>query len=103
MATKTLAAALAAAITVTACAAPSQPFLDQARKDCQSGDQSACGRIGELQAQVNYEREKQSEQAAAAALAIVGGLAAGAAAYGAATAPTYYYTPVVVLCGRHYC
>ena len=92
-----------AVVTLAACVAPSQPFLDQARKDCQAGSQNACGRIGELQAQVNYEHEKQSEQAAAVALGLLGAVAAGAAAYGAATTPTYYVTPTVVVCGRYYC
>jgi hypothetical protein len=80
---------LAVVIGLTACAAPSQPFLDQARGDCQFGNQDACRRVSGLQAQVNYEHAQQSEKVAAGLLLGLGALVAGAAAGYAASQPTY--------------
>jgi hypothetical protein len=98
MAIKTLSASIALVMTVAACSAPSQPFLDQARIGCTQGDHSACQQVPSLQAQVNFEQQQQSERAAAVALGILGAAAAGAAAYSAARTPVYY-TPVVVCRG----
>jgi hypothetical protein len=99
MATRTLSASVALLIGLAACAAPSQPFLDQARTGCATGDQSACHSIAGLQAQVNYEHQQQSEKVAAGILLGLGAAAAGAAAGYAASHPTYYYTPVVICRG----
>ena len=96
MATRTLTASLALVIGLAACAAPSQPFLDSARSMCASGNQTQCGMISGLQAQVNAEHQQQSEKVAAGILLGLGAAAAGAAAGYAASHPTYYYTPVVV-------
>ena len=88
------AAVLCAAMTLAACAAPSQPYLDNARALCTSGDQASCGQIPQFQAQVDAEH---NQQAAAVAIGIAGGLAAVAvgagAAYGAARP---VYQPVIV-------
>jgi peptidoglycan/LPS O-acetylase OafA/YrhL len=97
MATRILPAILAA-VSLAACAAPSQPFLDQARSSCTAGDQTACGSVAGLQAQVNYEHQVQSQEAAAGVAAVLGALAVGAAAGYAATRPVYY-EPVVVCRG----
>ena len=100
MATRTVTASLALVIGLAACAAPSQPFLDQARIDCTAGDQSACRQVPSLQAQVNYEHQQQSEKVATGILLGLGAAAAGAAAGYAATHPApVYYTPVVVCRG----
>ena len=99
MATRILPAVLAAVTGLSACAAPSQPFLDQARIECGYGSQSACQRVSGLQAQVNYEQQQQSEKVAAGLLLGLGAIAAGAAAGYSASQPTYYYTPVYVCRG----
>jgi hypothetical protein len=97
MATKTLAAALAATLLVTACAAPTQPFLDNARTACAAGNQDQCGQIPNLQAQVNAEHNEQASKVAAGFVAVLGAAALGAAAGYAASHPApVYYEPVIV-------
>jgi hypothetical protein len=83
-------AVVAVIVGLSACTAPSQPFLDQARTDCQFGHQDACRRVSGLQAQVNYEHAQQSERVASGLLLGLGALAAGAAAGYAASQPTTY-------------
>ena len=99
MATRIIPTALALVVGLTACAAPSQPYLDSARAQCSTGDQVSCGQIPQLQSQVNAEH---NEQAGKVALGVLGGLAiVAAAAAGVAAAanpPTYYY-PVIVCRG----
>jgi hypothetical protein len=90
-------AALAIALGLTACVAPSQPFLDNARTICSSGDQVSCGQVPMYQAQVNAEHSEQAAEVAAGILAGIGAAAAGAAAgYAAAHPAPVYYAPVVI-------
>jgi len=93
-------ATLATLLAVTACAAPSQPYLDAVQAGCSTGDQVACGRVAPLQAQVNAEHNQQAAQVAAGFLAVLGAAAAGAAAGYAASRPVYvapvYSAPVIV-------
>jgi hypothetical protein len=82
---------------VTACAAPSQPFLDQARIGCAGGNQGQCGEIPALQTQVNAEHNEQASKVAAGFVAVLGAAALGAAAGYAASHPApVYYEPVIV-------
>jgi hypothetical protein len=97
--TPCIAAVLAVVMGLTACSAPTQPFLDQARIECGYGSQDACRRVSGLQAQVNYEQQQQSEKVAAGLLLGLGAIAAGAAAGYSASQPTYYYQPVYVCRG----
>jgi hypothetical protein len=99
MATRTVTASIALVIGLAACTAPSQPFLDQLRTQCSTGDQGACAGIPSAQAQVNYEHSEQASKVAAGLLLGLGAVAAGAAAGYSAAHPTYYYTPVVVCRG----
>ena len=90
-------AAIATLLTVTACAAPSQPYLDAVQAGCVKGDQVACGRVPVLQAQVNTEHSQQAAQVATGFLAVLGAAAMGASAGYAASHPApVYYAPVVV-------
>ena len=98
MATKTLPAIAAAALLLTACVAPSQPYLDQARTSCTTGDQDACRQVPGLQAEVNLEHQQQSEQAGSVALGVLAVVAGAALGFAEANAPVY--TPVVV-CRRN--
>lgn len=94
---KTSCVSLALAVGLAACAAPSQPYLDNARTLCAGGDQTSCGQVPQFQAQVNAEH---ADQAGKVALGILGGLAlvAGAAAAGYSAAHPVYDPPVVVVC-----
>jgi hypothetical protein len=97
MAMSKLAAALAATLLVTACAAPSQPFLDNANRLCTSGDQVSCQQVPGFQAQVNAEHNEQASKVAAGFVAVLGAAALGAAAGYAASHPApVYYEPVIV-------
>ena len=96
MATKHIAAAVAATLLVTACAAPSQPFLDQAQAQCLTGDQNACRQVPSLQAQVTHGHNQQAAEVATGFLAVLGAAAMGAAAGYAASQPVYVQP--VVLC-----
>ena len=87
-------AALALVVGLAACAAPSQPYLDDARAMCTSGHPDYCAQIPALQAQVNVEHQQQAAQAALA----IGALAVGAAAGYAASRPVYYRPDVVIVC-----
>jgi len=92
-------ATLATLLAVTACAAPSQPYLDGVRAGCAKGIQAACEQVAPLQAQVNAEHNQQAAEVATGFLAVLGAAAAGAAAGYAASHPVYV-TPVypVVVC-----
>jgi hypothetical protein len=90
---RTLAFSVALAVTLTACATPSTPYLNDAINQCGQGNDRACANVPVLQAQVAQERA-QAAQAASAALVI--GLTSAAAIYSAShPAPTYN---VVVVC-----
>jgi hypothetical protein len=92
-----MSAALALLLGVTACAAPSQPFLDSARINCASGNQMSCSQVPALQAQVNEEHAQQSREVGLGILAVLGAAAAGASAGYAASHPVYQ--PVYVCRG----
>jgi hypothetical protein len=93
--------ALALLLGATACVAPSQPYLDNARSLCASGDQVSCGQIPQFQAQVNAEHNEQAAKVATGFLAVLGAAAVGAAAGYAASHPVYS-PPVVYVC-RYNC
>jgi hypothetical protein len=97
-------AALATLLAVTACAAPSQPYLDEVQAGCSKGIQAACVQVPQFQAQVNAEHSQQAANVATGFLAVLGAAAMGAAAGYAATRPVYvapaYSAPVVVCCFR---
>jgi hypothetical protein len=78
----------AAALLLSACAAPSQGLLDQTRLACSMGMAEACGYIPIVQAQVTSE---QNQQAAAVGLALLG--VAAIAADAALSDPYCCYTP----------
>jgi len=91
-------AALALAVCVTACGAvPSQPYLDDARVTCTSGNQAACATMPALQSRVNAEKQEQAVGVAGGILAVLGAVALGVAAGYEASQPVYYQ-PVVVVC-----
>jgi len=90
--------ALAVTVTAAGCAAPSQPFLDQARASCAAGDRLQCDAIPTWQAHVNEEHNQQAGAVAVGVLAILGAAAAGAAAGYAASHPVYTAPEVVVVC-----
>jgi|SRR5580765_7217803 len=94
----TMSAALALLLGVTACAAPSQPYLDNARALCSTGDQVSCKQVPGFEAQVSAEHAQQAREVAGGILLGLGALAVGAAAGYAASQPTYY-TPVYVCHG----
>jgi hypothetical protein len=98
MSRKLLPIALSGALLVAACSAPTQPYLDNARALCSTGDQVSCGQIPSLQAQVNAEHNDQAGKVALGVLAVLGAAAAGAAAGYAASHPAPSYTEVVVVC-----
>jgi hypothetical protein len=81
--------ALASALLLAACAAPSQPYLDSARSGCTAGDRAACGSVPALQAQVNAEQNEQASKVALGILLGVTAVAAGAAAGYSASQPSY--------------
>jgi hypothetical protein len=85
---RSMAAILAAALALTACAAPSQPYLDNAVSLCHNGNQQACGVVPTLQSQVQSEKNQQAREVGQGFLAVLGALALGAAAVADA-----YYTP----------
>ena len=90
-------AAIATLLTVTACAAPSQPYLDAVEAGCAKGNKAACEQVPQFQAQVNAEHNQQAAQVATGFLAVLGAAAMGAAAGYAASHPApVYYAPVVV-------
>jgi hypothetical protein len=89
-------AALALVVGLAACAAPSQPYLDNARTMCTSGHPDFCSQIPDLQARVNVEQNEQAKGVALGVLGILGAVAIGAAAAYGASQPTY--TDVVVVC-----
>jgi hypothetical protein len=91
------AAACAVSLMLSACVAPSQPLLDNAKMLCASGDQVSCRQMPEYQALVNTEHNQQAANVAVGFLAVLGAAAAGAAAGYAASHPApVYYAPVVV-------
>jgi hypothetical protein len=90
---RTAIAALALITGLAACAAPSQPYLDEARTQCATGHMGYCAAIRELQARVNAEKQEQ----AATAAAVAGALAIGAAAAYGASRPVYQ-PDVVIVC-----
>jgi|SRR5580765_5261217 hypothetical protein len=91
-------AALALLLGVTACAAPSQPWLDNMRRLCSTGSQAACDAVPVAQSKVDAEHAQQAREVAGGILLGLGALAVGAAAGYAASQPTYY-TPVYVCHG----
>ncbi|HME22334.1 MAG TPA: hypothetical protein VKI44_13500 [Acetobacteraceae bacterium] len=92
--------ALSAAVVVSGCVAPSQPYLDNAKSLCASGDQVSCGQVPGFQAQVNAEHNEQAAKVAGGFLAVLGAVAVGAAAGYAASHPVYAPPPppVVYVC-----
>jgi hypothetical protein len=87
MAIRTIAAALAIATTLAACASP---YVDAIKVDltkCQAGDHAACDDASKLSVADQQWHHEQNERAGNIALAIIGGLAVGAAVYGAAHSP----------------
>ena len=97
MATRTLAAAVAATLLVTGCVSPYADVLKTELAACQANDATACSNATTLQAQDQTWHAQQAEQSANVAAAILGSLAIGAAAY-AASRPVYVapvYTPPI--------
>ena len=89
-------AALAATITLAACASPYADGLKSSLAACQQGDQGACSESRQLSVADAQWHEQQNQRAATVALGILAGAAAGASAYAAARQPTVVYQPVVV-------
>lgn len=93
---------MAGTMLVTACSAPTQPYLDHARANCNDLAQTdldrrtACEAIPHLQAQVSAEHNEQAGKVAAGILLgiLTIGVAA-AAGYSAAHSPP---TEIVVVC-----
>jgi len=98
MATRTITAAIVAAtMTMTACAAPSQPVLDALVVQCQAGDQNACHAVPMAEAAVIREKNEQNEKVAKGVLLILSvGLLAAAVAAGARANPPPPPQPVFV-------
>jgi hypothetical protein len=90
-------AALALVVGLSACAAPSQPYLDNARALCSTGDQFSCGQIPQFQSQVNAEHNEQAGKIALGVLVVLGAVA-GAAAAAHAPPPPPPPPPVVIVC-----
>lgn len=97
---KSVSVAVAAAILLSACAAPSQPYLDHARTACAVGDQYQCSSIPPLESAVNSEHQEQAGKIASGIFEVLGAIILGAAAVAVAAAPppTHYY-PVVTCTG----
>lgn len=95
---RTIMLATASAVLLAGCVAPTEPYLNQAKTDCASGQARACQAVPSLQAQVTSEKNEQAKEVALGLLLGVTAVAAGAAAGYSASHPTYYSAPVVVVC-----
>lgn len=97
MAKPVLAAVMAATLLVTACAVPSQPYLDDAQAKCVQGNQDACGQVVPLQAAVNQEKNDQAGKIAKGILLGIAAFAVGAAAGYSAAHPVPPPPPAVFI------